>query len=44
MDIITILAAVAQAERDKILEQTNEGRSAVTSRGVKMGKRYMSST
>ena len=36
--VITILAAVAQAERDRILERTNEGRKAAISRGVKMGK------
>ena len=36
---ITILAAVAQAERERILERTNEGREAAVKRGVKMGRK-----
>tara|TARA_R110001583_G_scaffold145989_1_gene298004 strand:- start:218 stop:811 length:594 start_codon:yes stop_codon:yes gene_type:complete len=36
---ITILAAVAQAERERILERTNEGREAAIKRGVKMGRK-----
>lgn len=37
--VVTILAAVAQAERERILERTNEGRRAAISRGVKMGRK-----
>ena len=37
--VTTILAAVAQAERERILERTNEGRRAAISRGVKMGRK-----
>lgn len=37
--VVTILAAVAQAERERILERTNEGRRAAMSRGVKMGRK-----
>lgn len=37
--VTTILAAVAQAERERILERTNEGRRAAMSRGVKMGRK-----
>jgi len=37
--VITILAAVAQAERERILERTNEGRRAAVARGVKMGRK-----
>lgn len=37
--VVTILAAVAQAERERILERTNEGRKAAISRGVKMGRK-----
>lgn len=36
---ITILSAVAQAERERILERTNEGREAAINRGVKMGRK-----
>jgi DNA invertase Pin-like site-specific DNA recombinase len=36
--IITILAAVAQAERARILERTNEGRVAALERGVRFGR------
>ena len=37
--VTTILAAVAQAERERILERTNEGRRAAVTRGVKMGRK-----
>lgn len=37
--IVTILSAVAQAERERILERTNEGRKAAITRGVKMGRK-----
>ena len=36
--VVTILAAVAQAERERILERTNEGRRAAMARGIKMGR------
>ena len=34
--VTIILAAVAQAERERILERTNEGRRAAMNRGVKI--------
>lgn len=37
--VVTILAAVAQAERERILERTNEGRRAAIERGVRMGRK-----
>ncbi len=37
--VVTILSAVAQAERQRILERTNEGRSAAKSKGVKFGRK-----
>jgi len=37
--VITILSAVAQAERERILERTNEGRRAAMRRGVRMGRK-----
>jgi len=37
--VVTILAAVAQAERERIMERTNEGRRAAVQRGVKMGRK-----
>lgn len=37
--VVTILAAVAEAERERILERTNEGRRAAVERGVKMGRK-----
>lgn len=36
--IITILAAVAQSERARILERTNEGRLAAMEKGVQFGR------
>jgi DNA invertase Pin-like site-specific DNA recombinase len=37
--VVTILAAVAQAERQRILERTNEGRIDAKLRGVKFGRK-----
>lgn len=37
--IITILTAVAQAERARILERTNEGRAVAKSSGVRFGRK-----
>ena len=37
--VITILSAVAQAERHRILERTNEGRIAATRKGIKFGRK-----
>lgn len=37
--IIQILAAVAEAERERILERTNEGRLAAKKSGVKFGRK-----
>ncbi len=37
--VMTILSAVAQAERQRILERTNEGRLDAKSRGVKFGRK-----
>lgn len=37
--VITILSAVAQAERQRILERTNEGRMEAKARGVKFGRK-----
>lgn len=37
--IITIIAAVAQAERERILERTNEGRQAAIDDGVQFGRK-----
>jgi len=37
--IVTILAAVAQAEKMRILERTNEGRIEAKIRGVKFGRK-----
>jgi DNA invertase Pin-like site-specific DNA recombinase len=36
--VVTILSAVAQAERQRILERTNEGRAEAKARGVKFGR------
>lgn len=37
--VITILAAVAEAERSRILERTNEGRLDAKAKGVKFGRK-----
>lgn len=37
--IVIILSAVAQAERQRILERTNEGRDAAKNNGVKFGRK-----
>jgi DNA invertase Pin-like site-specific DNA recombinase len=37
--VVTILAAVAQAERQRILERTNEGRVDAMAKGVKFGRK-----
>lgn len=37
--VVTILAAVAQAERQRILERTNEGRQEAQSKGIKFGRK-----
>lgn len=42
--VIQILAAVAEAERERILERTNEGRIAAKTAGVKFGRKLHQST
>lgn len=37
--VVTILSAVAQAERHRILERTNEGRAEAKSKGIKFGRK-----
>lgn len=37
--VITILSAVAQAERQRILERTNEGRIEAKAKGIKFGRK-----
>lgn len=37
--VVTILSAVAEAERARILERTNEGRLEAKSKGVKFGRK-----
>ncbi|MGE0197403.1 MAG: recombinase family protein [Simkaniaceae bacterium] len=37
--IVTILSAVAQAERQRILERTNEGRIEAKAKGVRFGRK-----
>ena len=37
--VVTILLAVAQAERHRILERTNEGRIEAKSKGIKFGRK-----
>ncbi|MGJ8660555.1 MAG: recombinase family protein [Bacteroidota bacterium] len=37
--IVTILSAVAQAERARILERTNEGRIEAKAKGIKFGRK-----
>jgi DNA invertase Pin-like site-specific DNA recombinase len=37
--IVTILSAVVQAERHRILERTNEGRIEAKTKGIKFGRK-----
>jgi len=37
--VVTILSAVAQAERQRILERTNEGRLEAKAKGVQFGRK-----
>lgn len=37
--VIQILVAVAEAERERILERTNDGRIAALAAGVKFGRK-----
>lgn len=37
--VVTILSAVAQAERHRILERTNEGRVEAKAKGIKFGRK-----
>jgi DNA invertase Pin-like site-specific DNA recombinase len=37
--VVTILSAVAQAERQRILERTNEGRLEAKVKGIKFGRK-----
>jgi DNA invertase Pin-like site-specific DNA recombinase len=37
--VVTILSAVAQAERQRILERTNEGRLEAKGKGIKFGRK-----
>jgi DNA invertase Pin-like site-specific DNA recombinase len=37
--VVTILSAVAQAERQRILERTNEGRIEAMAKGIKFGRK-----
>lgn len=37
--VVTILSAVAEAERARILERTNEGRLEANAKGVKFGRK-----
>jgi len=37
--VITILSAVAQAERQRILERTNKGRIEAKAKGIKFGRK-----
>lgn len=37
--VVTILSAVAQAEKQRILERTNEGRQEAKQKGVKFGRK-----
>jgi DNA invertase Pin-like site-specific DNA recombinase len=37
--VVTILSAIAQAERLRILECTNEGRIEAKNKGVKFGRK-----
>jgi DNA invertase Pin-like site-specific DNA recombinase len=37
--VVTILSAVAQAERSRILERTNEGMAEAKIKGIKFGRK-----
>jgi DNA invertase Pin-like site-specific DNA recombinase len=37
--VVTILSAVAQAEKERILERTNEGRVEARAKGIKFGRK-----
>ncbi len=37
--VVTILSAVAQAERQRILERTNEGRQEAKQKGIRFGRK-----
>lgn len=37
--VVTILSAVAQAERQRLLERTNEGRMEAKAKGIKFGRK-----
>jgi DNA invertase Pin-like site-specific DNA recombinase len=37
--VVTILSAVAQVERQRIMERTNEGRIEAKAKGVKFGRK-----
>ena len=37
--VVTILSAVAQAERERILERTNEGRTEAKAKGIAFGRK-----
>jgi DNA invertase Pin-like site-specific DNA recombinase len=37
--VVTILSAVAQAERRRILERTNEGRQEARLKGIRFGRK-----
>jgi len=37
--VVTILSAVAEAERQRILERTNEGRQEAMLKGIKFGRK-----
>ena len=37
--VVTLLSAVAQAKRERILERTNEGRLEAKAKGVRMGRK-----
>ena len=37
--VVTILSAVAQAERERIMERTNEGRLEAKAKGVRFGRK-----
>lgn len=38
--VVTILAAVAQAERERTMERTHEGRKAAEDKGIKFGPKF----